>query len=60
MEKQKRVYQAIKSESDRIDLNVDYDTLFFFDEDTAPDFDASGSKTVRFSIIDPMSKPIQR
>ena len=34
MEKQRRVFQAIKSESDRTDLNIDYDTLFFIDTET--------------------------
>jgi len=32
MERQKRVYRVIKSEADRIDLNVTIDTLFFHDE----------------------------
>ena len=34
MEKQKRVFRAIKSEVDRIDLNVTIDTLFFHDSET--------------------------
>ena len=32
MERQKRVYRVIKSEVDRIDLNVTIDTLYFHDE----------------------------
>jgi len=34
MEKQKRVFRAIKSEVDRTDLNVTVDTLFFHDQET--------------------------
>jgi len=34
MDKQKRVYRAIKSEADRADLNVTVETLFFHDQET--------------------------